>query len=449
MKHNTVYALAAHRMARGDGNVEQLKMLAIVHRGRTVELLRRALDVMGMGVSKGEVGVYPTGTVFWGALVLIVMFMGGELGMSSFEEWETHYWAAWRVVEVQGRSVGGGVEDGKSDIERGVGSCWALGEEPQLACVYIIQMEVFSAATTPVWLLDRKMEKSVLGMLRKQELENMEDRFLVSTAPCPLEILTVLAEINDARCELYGSLQRGEGDRLGHESGEESGSWSQRLWKILTRLLCFQPKPWVEKTLKRHEQQVILAETEGGFDRQTMTESWTALADCYRSAAIVYLVRSCSSGYLSKALPEECKAFMDDAEDVLAEHRRALAEGLDFLLEGLMSKSPASSTKSQDIEARPILWRFVVWPLFVDAYEYVAWSKRPPCIVNQTRSDSMDSAHRGQSLIEQHRRLGRELGATCLFDAAKTLESIQLKRVARDKSWDWDDGFPKRVVFAM
>lgn len=312
---------------------------------------------------------------------------------------------------------------------QGLAECWKMGEEPQLSMVYLTQIEIFSATCAPVWVLGGGRERQVLDLLGRTDLEGVEDRFLVSTCPCPLEITKALAEVNWSRAALYASRKRK--DVALQDGLDGAKGWSQQLWDILTKLLCFQSRPWVESVLEGHQAQVMYAEKVGGFNRKAMTESWIILANVYRAAAIIYLVRACASSHLARALPRECKAFMDDAQEILEEHRRILSEGLDFLLEGF--------TVPRKHLRRPTLWRFILWPLFVDAYERIAWSQG---------NDSGDKQDLVDALLERHRMLGRELGANCLMDAADVLSNVRRERESKS-CWDWDDAFPRRVIFAI
>lgn len=416
MKHNTVYALAMHRMARGE-DFPELKTQLLVHRGRTVVLLREALEALSMTT--------------WAPMVFIVTFLGGEIGMSSVSGWQTHFEAAWRMLAKVGGSEGGGWKEG-------VKICWTLGEEPQLACVYLLQIEIFSLTTAPVWSSGCADSARLVEVLGDNAFADMDDRIVTSTCPCPLEILKILAEINGMRATLYAS-RRGD-SRAPQDDFDGYAGVSAQLWSTFTRLLCFQAEAWVERILQRHAAQVVYAETVGGFDRRAMKQSWIALGESYRSAAVIYLIRACSSAHLSKALPEECKAFMDDPEAILDEHRKSLSEKMEFLLEGF-------TTAKNDVH-RPILWRFIQWPLFIDAYESIAYG-----LDNRIESDSIRRPGNCQvkevsPLVTRLRCLGRALGTMSLSDAADILEKVQLERQVR-KTWEWDDAFPQRVIFAI
>ncbi|KPI40120.1 uncharacterized protein AB675_11439 [Cyphellophora attinorum] len=406
MKHATVYALSTHRMARGE-DFPELKTQRLVHRGKTVVLLRQALEML-----QGSQ---------WAAFVMIVQFLGGEIATSSVSGWQTHFEAAWRMLE----SIGGGT----GRVGDGVEYCWNLCEEPQLACVYLVQVEVFSATTAPVWVMGRGREREVVRVLGRKDLGDMEDRFVASMCACPLEIVRTLAEINGLRAELYAlqrTPDRGEGFAVDGES-----EVSTRLWNILTRLLSFKATNWVERTLMRHDAQVVHAETAGGFDRQAMTESWTRLADCYRSATVIYLLRACASSHLSTALPEGCRAFMEDSEEVLNEHQHILSMSLAYLLRGL-------GFRQTDIRG-PILWRFIYWPVFIEAYEFTGWSPKA--------ADSCATAE-VDGRLDRMRLLGRQTGAMCMSDAAELLKKVARERKGK-QAWHWDDAFPQRVLLSV
>lgn len=139
-------------------------------------------------------------------------------------------------------------------------------------------------------------------------------------------------------------------------------------------------------------------------------------------------------------MPEECRDFFNDAEKILDEHRQSLSNNLAFLLEGL-------GTKREDLR-KPVLWRFILWPLFVDAYEAVGWPRTSDSGKSNGGNVTGASVAHQERLIQRLRVTGRELGANCLLNAATLLEDVQEQWQARD-SWDWDDAFPRRVVFSI
>lgn len=410
MQHNLVWAVAVHRMARGEGASAHklLKTRMHTHRGRSMELLRKSVQEM------------QTSTQAKTLLLLIVVMMAGELGVSSSGIWAAHFEAAWTMLESQG---------GEDGWKQGLLDAWDVDINTKVACVALIHAEILSSTTCPTHMLVESRRRGLVTMLRDGRIHGLDDLLLVGTGPCPLAIMTALGEANELKASLFERRYKSE-----YECPGVSTAYSEQLWNIVTQLLCFDPDAQVDRSLRKHRKGTAAARYDANFGQEKMRTSWIKLTACYRSAAVVYVIRSFSSTSIRRALSSECRAFLSSIGGTLEEHQAILSEGLEYLLQDLNTavKTPT----------RPNLWRVMFWPLFVHAYDSIAWPGESPKSGTTIQEATKDE------LLGRLRMLAPILGANALYDAADLLDKVHQRRQYH-MTWDWEDAFDSRYIFAV
>lgn len=103
--------------------------------------------------------------------------------------------------------------------------------------------------------------------------------------------------------------------------------------------------------------------------------------------------------------------------------------------------------------AMPNLWRYLSWPLFVDAYEMVAWAdedddEEQKQHQHQQKEMEKEKEVRAADKTARLARMGRALAANCLVDAVVVLDRVRAKRM-KGRVWRWDDAFEGRCIFAV
>lgn len=423
IQHGLVSVVSGHRLARGHKGHE---IVACLHRhyGLALTMLRRHLTDLPM----------PPG---WSMVVLVAMMLGSEASMPAERGragWFVHLEAAWTMIQLQGGIVKGIAAGGKGKWNKPGGiealvRTWKHGVEPALACTHIVSTEIFSTTTCPQRDLVRR--PGLKEALSQGVLEGLEDRLLLAVSPCPLPVLVMLAEVNDLRLDLYDLKQA---DKAAEANKDPASDTSNRLWSILTTLLCFDAPAWAASVYKRHPPNHVSLTSYASCDSAAWHRGWAALASAYRSAALIYFVRALQSPRLRSLFPDIYMHFSQSTSTALASHRRELSDSLAFLVPSYAASPADDAAPAARQDPNPNLSRFVSWPLFIDAYDAVAWGE-------EGSDGRLDKTRR-------LRRCGRELGVSCLLDAATTLEKLDEKRVP-GCLWRWEDAFEYRCIFAV
>lgn len=474
MLHSIVSTIASVRLVRDRQDNPDTQVIAQVrmHRGRALELLRLYLADLQRLRSKG----LHEQVLGWSALVLVISVMTNEFSMTATgDTWALHLSAAWTLVELQGGFPQHGEQS--LDVRRlaALDPIWSSGFQPERVCSWVLQVEVFSATTCPVWALERR--EDVMQAFQDDGIEDLEDRLLSTICPCPLAILRALAEINDLRLELHTLADHAHQTTF----NDAVVNLSTRLWDTLTDLISFDAAAWAHRLYQRHPPESHSLNNDDPSAFRTMwLLSWIILATCYRSAAILYLIHafqpnhphhSPAAALFYSACPPIMVLQHSDAAKLLATHRRALAEGLAILMRDYDENDPNNSTASSlpnrteleclraiDTDAHatsmkspmPNLWRYLSWPLFINAYEVVAWSGDD----DEEQQQQQEQGYEARAAAKTARlaRMGRAIGASCLVDAADLLDGVRAKRRKlwiREGVWRWDDAFAKRCIFAV
>jgi hypothetical protein len=196
-----------------------------------------------------------------------------------------------------------------------------------------------------------------------------------------------------------------------HHNGEPSSPMpatqriSQLACGVLNKLLNFNAEQWAKGVISDYAADSGIADSIAQPFKHSLY-AWASLARCYQSATIIYFLRSIQSVQRHDDSRESQEKFAKGTNRLLDEHREALISNLAFLFKPFGDQSDSSSQHS--------LWNFVVWPLFIHAYD----------LVSQSTPEEDENAAQAKVVHQTLRRLhlaGKALGARCLFDAVRLL----------------------------
>lgn len=427
LQHIIVTIVACHRIAsngsrHGMPNAKEESQLADTlnrHRGRGVMQLRRTLSGPRRGDGEPALSEDQRRTESLATLASVLMFLTQEVQMSATSLWSMHLEAARSLVLQLG----------------GVETLWSRAPMYQGLFTLYTMIDIMSPPTSPAWSINEAQQREYLDMIGR--LEAVEQRFIASFQPCPLPVLTGVIRTNILRAALH-SQQTTRGSIVDTKSTEET------LFLTLASLLRFDPADWSRKVCTDY---LCLPLPQRKDDCHEA--AWTALATCYQTAAIIYLLRSMKHTPIARSVGQ-------DTEGLLPEQRSKLFTALSFLCRDL------SCVKASG------LWRFVSWSLFIYAYELVGWMQIWPSITNISPESGYehDEAIVAVSVppnppnivvmaLRRLQKVGRRLGANCLFDGVELLQGVWRRRWQNQAfgggggMWNWDDGFAGRCVFVV
>lgn len=429
LQHIIVTIVTCHRLAksgsinaffaekRGENEAALMDSLNR-HRGRGLTQIQRHLQCENQGIVPGweRVERRKKGMI---TLVSVIMLLAQEIQMSATRLWIIHLNAAKSVVKPMG----------------GVPTLWV--EVPALRGLYtlLLMIDILSCTTSPVRAIN--LAEQVAYLESVPNLEEMQRRLLASFMPCPLPVLTAILQTNVLRASLY------RGATVPAPSSESSElqqfTFAQTFNSTLASLLRFDPKAWAQQVCNDY-----LSHPQPRPKVDNLMLAWEALASAFQSAAIIYLLRSVQSEHLPTTLVPKAV----NAACLLQEQRRRIDASVTVLFKDLAAGMKPTS-----------LWRFASWPLFIYSYELVGWSE--PEIVGDLNSPpgTIDGAagtpppnKETVAAIRRMQRLGKRLGANCVFDAVELLQGVwegRHRSGPEQAEMNWDDGFGGWCVFLV
>lgn len=265
-------------------------------------------------------------------------------------------------------------------------------------------MDVISTSTTAASRLTNEDLDAHIEYINLVDV--LEAETLSSWCPCPISVLRGIILINRAR--MLDSQQQLIPSTLG-----------ENLAKIKDTLLRFNPVAWADDLLTRSD--AIPDSTTSLLETRA---EWTSLAQAYQAAALLYLFRTLAAAGEQSGLGEE-------SEDLFSQTKALLGEALHPLF--------SSFSMNPNGTEGPRLWRFCLWPLFIDAFDSAVWGSST---ATQVPVMSMEQK------IQRFRSVGLRLGTSTMNDAAELLSGL-LKSHTTGRSRSWDDGFPDYSVFVV
>lgn len=433
----TCHRLACNGSAHGiPGNTDDSEMADTLnrHRGRGFTQLQRTLsDFWHGGESTTIVTDEQRKAKTTITLVAVVMLLTQEVQMSATSLWSMHLEAARSLVDLLG----------------GVERFWSTSPKLQGLFTLFIMIDVMSPPTSPAWSINETQQRNYLASISR--MEDFERRIIASFQPCPLSVLQAIVQTNVLRAMIF---RIGSHDIENYLDSNTGQTLTQTAAMTLASLLRFDPSAWSHKVCTGY---LELSQPRPHDDADQA--AWAGLATAYQSAAIIYLLRSTQHKPLARAAGPT-----DNVEGMLHEQRTRLSAALSFLCRDL-SRSKASA-----------LWRFVSWPLFISAYELIAWDQvvrsdgTPPSSGDgvagtdqQQQQLSPPTPKNITAMLRRLQKVARRLGANSMFDAVELLEKVWRRRSSSvqagnssgldgdqiQSQWKWDDGFQGRCVFVV
>ena len=433
----TCHRLACNGSAHGVPSGKDESQLADTlnrHRGRGLMQLQRILSDFWHGDGSHAANESQRKTKGLVTLVAVVMLLAQEVQMSATSLWSMHLEAARSLVIQMG----------------GIKTFWSRAPLHQGLFTLYMMIDMMSPPTSPAWSINEAQQREYLSALPK--LEDFERRIIASFQPCPLPVLLAIVRTNVLRAAIHRRSNPSPRVQDLENSPDVDEQIPQNLALTLASLLRFDPAAWARKVCTEY---LHLSPPAPRRKEDSDEAAWTTLASAYQSSAVLYLLRSVQHTTFAKAIRGE-----DEAEGMLHEQRTKLAAALSLMCRDL-SRVKASA-----------LWRFLSWPLWVHAYELVAWTPLPPSSPSLPASEFVggqdttalmlndgvrEPPKNVTAALRRLQRVAKRLGANSLFDGVELLEGVWRRRCegaavlggVEDMGWTWDDGFDGRCVFIV
>jgi hypothetical protein len=339
-------------------------------------------------------------------LIGVLMVIQAEIQISAASSWDVHLQAAHALIDQLG----------------GIAKCWQNIPSMRMLFALHFLVETLSAVTTPSSLLSQQELQEAGDNLAR--LAGVEQMLLASCGPVPLPILAAITQINTLRGEVKpGSV------RVTAERSEQQQKYAKECQCILADLDRFDAEEWANRIISDFPDNGMFSERAIPRFRELEASEWMAIAQCYHSAVIIYLLRSvvCSSGFSLHVLWANSEAPI----------QRLQAEA--YTLGTSLDKLFLCFGDQRSTSLRPGLWRFTMFPLFIHTLEMLVWHK--PSLSEQAQ----------RHYLERMLSLGQKLGCRTMATAVECIEkALQLKKQdGRRPSWDECFGTIGRSVFVI
>ena len=142
---------------------------------------------------------------------------------------------------------------------------------------------------------------------------------------------------------------------------------------------------------------------------------WSALAACYKSAALLYLLLSCNA---SPGYSESTASKVFSTKLMLSRYIKLLFDS--------RNTDPGSPIESQ-------LWRFLGWPMMVSVYVRMGWGLGEESVGEE---------------IERLRTFAQGTSRASLLRSSSFPNSVLIRRSEDlDRKWVWDDGLDSNFFY--
>ena len=340
------------------------------------------------------------------ALVAVLLVLAAEIQFSALSQWEVHLEAAKGMIAQLG----------------GLTKCWnTFPLIRQLLALYL-QIHIMSMTTTPIHLLTQ-MDPDCFN-LQLEDLEELDTYVLSTCAPFPPFILGMVSSLNFTRYALASGIT----------SAQDSFFDVTEAIDLLQEFSVFE---WAHHIVET--QLPAMGAWDCRLSIYLLICVWRQLGACYQSAAVIYAIRSLqplvspsdvirNPGFGELLLP---------LYGLIETQRRLLQTNLEQIFSGLDVEKKSANTMN--------LWKFVLWPLYVDSYEILGWDSQ-----QHEAAPSPPDSDLVVPNLSRLRWLGAKLGSRSFFDAASQLQIVVERRQQQPMSiWRWDDGFDGRCIFVV
>lgn len=318
------------------------------------------------------------------ALMAVLFIMGAD--MQLCEDWTPHLEAARQIINLRG----------------GLEKCLLNPLVNSGPLVNYLYADILTATSCNIWLLNTPAVGSQFEYL--SILPNMEAHLITYGLPCPWQILHAITCTNILRVFSQRPVTH-----------KEKGLMSMQPFDFDTvrdLLESFDPTAWAVR-LSSHER--TLPQRVGDeLDKDSMS-CLAALAECFKSAALLYL-------YLSMNAIKSYEERMLHAKAELSRNLRLLFDVANVDHEGPLHAQ---------------LWRFTNWPIVMSAYATVGFDVEG--------GDSVESD------FDRFKPVMSTLSGARLKPQETFFRDIeQMRRVMKGKRpFKWDYGLGQRKAFAV
>lgn len=282
----------------------------------------------GMGLRELPTYLETAGTDPRGiALVSIVMLMMSEL-LSPGSAWLMHLEAVQRIVTLRG----------------GLSPCIASMSDSVFLLVQFSVIDVLTSTICPTETL-----APLLCAEETDQIPNMDFHLFTCASTCPVEVFQAVARTSELRRQQALS-------RKSTHVGEIS-----QFDKVLNDLHAFDCESWAYRLANLGCAHPLIASSMAPC---SSTAGLASVAECFRSAALLYLHLSCSNPADPDTLTQALVA----------------SQSLHHEASSLFAKSSDNFDGPLDTQ----LWKFITWPLVIAAYAWVGWDIINPDIELET-----------------------------------------------------------------
>lgn len=314
-------------------------------------------------------------------LGFIIMFMLAEVLSQGQSTWEWHLEAARKIIMFRG----------------GFSTCFQSVFSPRPLLITYAMVDIFTAtmcATFCLELMPVEFQLAYIGTTPDEE-EVLSQGFA-----CPCILLQAI--IHTTHLRAYNRNIRKEDCEPSLQPENYGG--------ILQLIDRFDPTAWTHKVVLYGQIQPQRAEDCASSE---CALTWTALAACFKAAALLYLLLSCK-GHEWKSI----KSQVISAKQTLTQNiHRILA------IRSLDSEGPVETQ----------LWRLIGWPILISVYVRIGWNI------------GYESAEAEVERLYEHAKI---LGRNSLLDSSGLIKNMLVKKAeSPDRPWHWDDGLDSRVLY--
>lgn len=321
----------------------------------------------------------------WGiALISIVMLMASDLLVPD-SSWLSHLDAARQIVTMRG----------------GVASCMGSLPDSRFILVQFLNIDTLTSTTCCSAKLPQASFSEMIG-----EVENIDFQLIACASACPAEILKLIARTSTLRRQCFDNA------RSLCQAGRPVSDSEYDV--LLDGLKDFDCTAWAIRMAHLKMAYPLL---EASAAPCSSLDGLASVAECYRSAALLYLLLSCGPSSV----------------DVTLDQVRLIGATLHREIHRLFSKASEHWHKPLDTQ----LWKFVTWPLVMAAYVWVGW-------------DVVGTDIQLETLFERLDKISLVKGVWARSNAEHHLREVQARRAERPRArWTWDMGFSERRSFVL
>lgn len=318
------------------------------------------------------------------ALMSVVMLITSDI-VTRDGSWLVHLDAARRIVDLRG----------------GMGACVSSVPDSIFVLTQLYLIDTLTSATCKSAKLPDVSLADTIG-----DIPNIDFQLITCASTCPVEVLQVIARTSSLRRRIW---RRGTSPNT---SSSPTTSFSYT--SLLDELNGFDSAAWASRISHLGLSYPVQVSNVAPC---SSTEGLSSVAECFRSAALVYLILSCNTVIEEGDMDTvrcACKVLLTNVNELF---------------------DKASQDWNTPLDTQ--LWKFVTWPLVVAAYAWIGWGIEVEGLYLETLFSRLKFITGAKSLLSMP-------GAT------PHLQEVRSRRADfPDLCWTWDKGFKERNPFVL